>query len=95
MTDIAAIGGGAVGRPVVIEPSLPRGSAEVRESGAVRGGDRVEVSRMASLMSQLREMPDVREDLVRRVREQIAAGEYDSVDRIEGAISGILEEHGR
>lgn len=106
MTDIAPIGGGLVGRLTPIEQ--PEAASDVtsgrrarltgdetKTARAVRGADRVEVSRMASLLNQLRELPDIREDLVRRVRDQIAAGAYDTPERIEGAINGILGEEMR
>jgi negative regulator of flagellin synthesis FlgM len=94
MTDIAPVGGGVVGRSTAIESSGVRGGvARGIETKAARGADRVEVSRMASLLNQLREMPEIREDLVARVREQIAAGDYDSPERIDGAIDGLISEH--
>lgn len=99
MTDIAPIGGGLVGRPVPIEPptepAAGRAGPAATPTRTARGADRVEVSRMASLLNQLREMPDIREDLIRRVRDQIASGAYDTPERIEGAIDGILGEEAR
>lgn len=95
MTDIAPVGGGVVGRASLVEPAVARGNvARGTETRTARGTDRVEVSRMASLLNQLREMPEIREDLVARVREQIAAGDYDTPERIEGAIDGLLGEGG-
>lgn len=95
MTDIAPVGSGVVGRATPIEPAGVRGGvARGTETRTARGTDRVEVSRMASLLNQLREMPEVREDLVARVRAQIAAGDYDTPERIEGAIDGMIGEHG-
>lgn len=93
MTDIAPIGGGWVGRalPIDSQAGPVPGNAASRPR-INRGSDRVEVSRMASLLNQLREMPDVRHDLVARVREQIAAGDYDTPERIEGAIDGLLAD---
>lgn len=96
MTDIAPIGGGLVGRAMPVDNASTSGRAgPARTTRAARGADRVEVSRMASLLNQISELPDIREDLVRRVRDQIAAGAYDSPERIEGAIDGILSEEGR
>lgn len=103
MTDIAPIGGGLVGRALPVESTAESlaaaraGSAapDARASRIARGADRVEVSRMASLLNQLRDMPEMREDLIRRVRDQIASGAYDTPERIEGAIDGILGEEAR
>jgi len=96
MTDIAPVGGGLVGRSAPIEPTGGRAApSPANRTQAARGADRVEVSRMASLLNQLHELPEVREDLVSRIREQIARGDYDSEERIEGAIDGFLAEEAR
>lgn len=50
--------------------------------------DRVEVSRVATLLAQLDELQDVREDVVARVRAQIVSGTYD----IDGKIDAILQQ---
>lgn len=59
---------------------------------AREGGDRVEVSEQARLLGQLSELPEVREDLVARVKAEIAAGTYITDEKISGAVDSLLED---
>ena len=47
---------------------------------------------MAYFLSRLRDMPDIRTDLVERIREEIANGTYETQERLDGAIDGLLED---
>lgn len=76
-------------------------SQRVRESTAKanssvsdgrRGEDRVEVSVVATYMNILKQLPDIREDLVDRVKGEIERGTYETPERIEGAIDGFFAE---
>lgn len=53
-----------------------------------RGTDQVEVSSVASYLSKLRDLP-IRQDLVDRVRSEIASGTYETPDKLDSAISEI------
>ncbi len=44
------------------------------------------------LLNKLKDMPDVREELVQRVRREIAEGSYETPERVESAINGLLRE---
>lgn len=59
---------------------------------ARRGGDEVEVSQLAYYLNKLRTLPAQRHDLISSIREQIAAGTYDTPERLEGALDGLLED---
>jgi flagellar biosynthesis anti-sigma factor FlgM len=54
--------------------------------------DRVELSDRAQLLERLRQLPEVREALVSKVRRQIAEGTYETPQRIESAIKSLIEE---
>ena len=91
MSDISPIS-----RPL---PAALNGSARTSRAGAAatttpRGGDRVEFSSQAKLLSKLKELPDVRDDLVGSVRAQIDAGQYETEERLDTAINALLEELG-
>jgi anti-sigma28 factor (negative regulator of flagellin synthesis) len=64
-----------------------------------RGGDRVELSSAAQLkaqipqlLSKINALPDVRQDLVDRVKAQIANNTYETSDKIDAAISKLGED---
>lgn len=61
-------------------------------SAASRKSDSVEFSSTAQLLGKLHDLPDVRQDLVDRVKSQIAQDSYITDDKIEGAINGLLDD---
>jgi len=71
--------------PAAVEPVAP-------VEGNARGGDQVEVSQLATYLSTLRNLPSVRQDLVDSVKAQIAAGQYDTPERLDAALNGLLED---
>ena len=74
MPDIPSIGRGSVG-PVnrAAGPAAYQGTTRARDLSR-RLGDRVELSEHARLLDRLRQMPDVRVELVEQVRRAIADG---------------------
>ena len=68
MTDISPIGRPTSARLRTDNVSRSAVPNEVRES---RGADRVELSGNARLLNKLHEMPEVRQDLIDRVRSEI------------------------
>ena len=66
----APVGGTQTGRSAVGVASTTGDGARppVEVQAPVRPGDRVEVSRLAVFMSRLRDMPDIRQELVDRLR---------------------------
>jgi negative regulator of flagellin synthesis FlgM len=77
--------------PSGIEPvshaSAPRAAAEVSNIKDV-----VEISNIAKLAAQVQELPDVRADLVARVKAEIAAGNYETPERLDVAISRLMDD---
>lgn len=57
-----------------------------------RGADSVELSNAAQLLSKVAELPDIREDLVNQVKAEIAAGTYETDEKIDAAIDGLISE---
>ncbi len=85
-------GPGGVSGPNRIEPQrISAQRAERTEVGA-RIGDRAEISEAARLLSQLGDVPDVRMEKVGPLKELIAAGNYETPQRIEAAVERLLEE---
>jgi len=69
--------------PVV--PSAPPAQA----SGV---SDVVEISTAAALAAKVHEIPDVRADLVARVKQEIKAGTYETPEKIEAAVERLLDD---
>jgi len=56
------------------------------------GVDEVSLSPEASLVSQVREMPDIRADKVADIRAQIARGTYETDEKLNVALDRMLDE---
>jgi negative regulator of flagellin synthesis FlgM len=56
--------------------------------------DRVEISPAAEAASKAAEAGGVRTDLVNSIRQQIAAGTYDTPDKMDAALSRLLDQVG-
>jgi hypothetical protein len=54
--------------------------------------DIVEISEMARFLDKLSRLPDVRQDKIDAVRDQIARGAYETPDKLEKAIVNLLRE---
>ena len=61
-------------------------------SSASRTSDRVELSDQARLLSKLKQLPEVREDLVNSIKSQIDSGNYDTEERFDTAINALIDD---
>lgn len=96
MSDISSIGHRSIGP---IERAARMLSAHGTTSKATtnghgQAGDRVEVSPHAQLMQRLRELPAVRQDLIDRVRREIAIGAYDAPEVLDAAVDRLMDDMG-
>ena len=97
MPDISSIGQGSVGpvnRPTGPTSSLRRSDTKEATETTARPSDRVELSEYARLLDQLRHMPDVRQDLVRTIRDAITQGTYETPQKLGEAIERLFAELG-
>ena len=76
--------------------ALPRLSAPAAyrqlDASPVRTGDKVELSRASRFLSRLIGENPVRQDLVDRVKQEIAAGTYDTPEKIDAALEELLSD---
>ena len=81
-------------RRVSVDPAYASevGSDEVRGRGGARSSDRVELSRVAQYLSQLKAEPEPRTDLIDRVRSEIEAGTYLTDDKLSAAADQLLDD---
>ena len=56
------------------------------------GIDQLDISPEADFVAQARELPDIREDRVASIREQIKSGMYETPEKLDMALSRLLDE---
>lgn len=66
---------------------------DVAKAPAV-GSDRLEISPAAEAAIQATETGGIRQDLVGRIRSEIAAGTYETPDKMDAALNRLLDEIG-
>ncbi|MCZ6834408.1 MAG: flagellar biosynthesis anti-sigma factor FlgM [Planctomycetota bacterium] len=94
MPDISSIGHGS------LEPlSRPSSSMAAQRNGTLvetkpdaRLIDRVELSDHARLIDKMRHLPEGRLDLVNQVRQSIDSGDYETEEKMNLAISRLLDD---
>ncbi len=93
MSEIPSIGQGAVGPINRTAPtSAYQATENLRRHDSEPLGDRVELSRHAVLLDRLRQLPGVREDLVKTVREAIDNGTYETRGKLDLAVRRMLDD---
>lgn len=68
------------------------GVAGDKPAGTEDGQDAVEISYEARLMQKVRNMPDVRADKIRRIKEEIASGTYITQEKLDAALEKLLQD---
>jgi anti-sigma28 factor (negative regulator of flagellin synthesis) len=63
-------------------------------SGGYRAGgvDQLDISPEADFVAQARELPEIREDRVAALKAQIQSGTYETADKLDMALSRLLDE---
>jgi hypothetical protein len=80
-----------VGRPVAIDRTADR-PARPGDRISDRPSDRVELSDRARYLAKLQQVPAVRQGLIDQVRARIEAGTYDTPERFDAALTGLIED---
>ena len=95
MVNVSSLDSLILGRTLPPARSLQRiASGDPAPATNARANDCCEVSEMATYLSKLSALPQVRQDLVNSVREQIAAGTYDTPERLDAALNVLLSDSG-
>jgi flagellar biosynthesis anti-sigma factor FlgM len=71
-------------------PASARPAAELQTAGAIQ--DEVQISDAGQFVDQARQLPDIRADRVREIRDALASGTYDVDSRLDLALSRLLDE---
>lgn len=74
----------------------PHRPAAAAQTGAAPsfGVDELDISSEADFVSQARDLPDIRHDRVAQIRAQIQSGEYETSEKLDIALSRLLDEIG-
>jgi len=56
------------------------------------GVDQLDISPEADFVAQTRDLPEIREDRVAQIRSQIQSGTYETADKLDVALSRLLDE---
>jgi len=83
-----------------VNPLIPPQSVEpittvVRDGGAAAlppTGDVIEISAAARLAAQVHSIPEVRVELVERVKAEIEAGTYETQERIDITVQRLMQD---
>ena len=80
--------------PTAPRPVEPTGqiSAGVEKVEPPAIADVVEISNVAQLAAKLHEIPPVRTELIDRVKAELAAGTYETQERLEITVERLMEE---
>ena len=73
----------------------PHRVSDVRETHAadgLHGADKVEISPEAELISRVHDLPELRLDRIQEIRSQIAAGVYETSEKLDVALGRMLDE---
>jgi len=89
MTDIHGIQPPIAPRPIEPTSQVPTGSEKVQPPGIA---DVVEISDVAKLAAKIQQLPEVRTELVHRVKDELSAGSYETPEKLEIAIDRLMEE---
>ncbi|MCR4411587.1 MAG: flagellar biosynthesis anti-sigma factor FlgM [Thermoguttaceae bacterium] len=79
----------AIGAPHTARPAKP-----AEPTGATPVQDELQLSSEAQLVDRIRDLPEIREDRVARIRAEIAAGTYETDEKLQIALGRLLDEIG-
>ena len=80
--------------PIPAKPLEPTGAVTGNKplSQPAQICDTVEISTIAKLAAKVHQIPEVRAELVARVKTELAAGTYETTERIDVAVGKLMEE---
>ncbi len=68
--------------------------AQAPQARGLSGVDQMDISPEAEMLSQVHNLPEVRQDRVAEIRAQIKNGTYDTDEKLDIALSRLLDEIG-
>ena len=89
MNDIHGIHPPAAPKPVESVQGIAQNNPAIEPVGV---SDTVEISAVARLAAKVQQVPEVRAELVQRVKAEIAAGTYETPERLDIAVDKLMDE---
>ncbi len=89
INDIHGVQPPSAPKPVEPARAVPPKAAPAEPAGI---SDVVEISQAARLAEMVHQLPEIRSELVERVKAEIAAGTYETPERLEIAMSNLMDE---
>jgi negative regulator of flagellin synthesis FlgM len=80
----------SVSAPHAARPTQPAPAARP----TIDTSDTLEISNEAAAASRLADLPDIRHERVAAIKAQIAAGTYETPDKLDAALDALLDEIG-
>jgi len=80
------------GAQAIAAPHNQQLTQPASQPSPVNTTDEVSFSAEAQLVAQASELPEIRENRVNELRDLIQSGQYETADRLEGAIDNLLDE---
>lgn len=81
-----------VGRTQSEQVSRPDAAENDTRQRPARSKDQVEFSNVARYLSDLKAGPAERSELIAQIRQEIDAGNYDTPEKLDAAIDGVIED---
>ena len=82
------------GAQAINPPHRTTPSPQQPSINTVGGADELDISHEAELVSRVKELPDIRTDLVADIRAQIESGTYETEEKMDIALGRLLDEIG-
>jgi|TARA_B100000315_G_scaffold242060_1_gene263791 anti-sigma28 factor (negative regulator of flagellin synthesis) len=96
MSEISAIGNAVVGSVRPASPTAPTSAVEVAvpttEVDSASTVDSVEFSEQAQMLEKIHQLPDVRQDRIDAIKDAIANNTYLTDEKVDVAISRLLDD---
>jgi negative regulator of flagellin synthesis FlgM len=73
-------------------PHRPSALPAPAETSSSYGVDQLDLSPEVEFAAQVRDLPEIREDRVAAIRAQIASGSYETPEKLDIALSRLLDE---
>ncbi len=83
---------GGIQGPQPIQPSRPPGVRKPSATPRTPRLDKANISIEARLLDKLRRMPEVREEKIEALKKEIAAGDYETEERLKAAIDRFFSD---
>ena len=73
-------------------PHFNNKPAQTEPQQRTQGPDELQISPEADLISRTRDVPEIRADRVAEIRAQIESGQYETQEKLDIAVSRLLDE---